>query len=165
MLRPCFCAGYPKTPVYDSGSRPAELVLALAGGQYRPGVYKIALALFCLSIPVLLWFSARSLRLRRLGALLAALFGVLLWWSPPFRQSLEAGEVDRLLGGVMLLLQAALLIRYHQRPDLASIFGLLLANFLGWLASPLFQLLLLPLFLGYYVRVGPAISCSGMAPW
>ena len=35
-----------------------------------------------------------------LGALLAALFGVLLWWSPPFRESLEAGEVDRLLGGV-----------------------------------------------------------------
>src|SRR5262245_56393370 len=28
---PAFYAGYPKTPVFDSGSRPAELFLTLAG--------------------------------------------------------------------------------------------------------------------------------------
>jgi hypothetical protein len=152
---PAFCAGYPKTPVFDGGSRPAELVLAASGGDYRPAVYKIALALFCLSVPWLLWFVCRSLDLSRASAFLAALIGVLLWWSPPVRETLEAGEIDRLLGSLMLLVQAALLIRYHQRPDLASVFGLLLACFLGWLASPVFQLVLLPLFLGYYLSVGP----------
>src|SRR5262245_35127270 len=29
---PAFHAGYPKTPVFDGGSRPAELMLALTGG-------------------------------------------------------------------------------------------------------------------------------------
>src|SRR5436190_2214114 len=33
---PAFYAGYPKTPVFDSGSRPAELFLTLAGGGCRP---------------------------------------------------------------------------------------------------------------------------------
>src|SRR5205823_4870414 len=31
---PAFQAGYPKTPVFDSGSRPAELFLLLAGARY-----------------------------------------------------------------------------------------------------------------------------------
>src|SRR5262245_9345111 len=38
---PAFQAGYPKTPVFDSGSRPAELFLALAGGGYQPAAYKV----------------------------------------------------------------------------------------------------------------------------
>jgi hypothetical protein len=33
---PAFQCGYPATPVFDSGSRPAELFLSLAGGQCRP---------------------------------------------------------------------------------------------------------------------------------
>src|SRR5713226_5171478 len=41
---PAFQAGYPKTPVFDSGSRPAELFLTLAGSEYRPAAYKIGLA-------------------------------------------------------------------------------------------------------------------------
>ena len=36
---PDFQAGYPKTPVFDGGCRPAELFLALAGGQFRPAAY------------------------------------------------------------------------------------------------------------------------------
>src|ERR1700687_3303808 len=44
---PAFQAGYPKTPVFDAGSRPAELFLTLAGGSYRPGAYKIGLGAFC----------------------------------------------------------------------------------------------------------------------
>src|SRR5688572_28999291 len=44
---PGFQAGYPKTPVFDGGSRPAELFLLAAGGEYRPGAYKTGL-LVCL---------------------------------------------------------------------------------------------------------------------
>src|SRR5262245_31625271 len=44
---PAFHAGYLKTPVFDSGSRPAELLLAVAGGHYCPAAYKIGLALVC----------------------------------------------------------------------------------------------------------------------
>jgi hypothetical protein len=35
---PAFQAGYPKTPVFDDGSRPAEALLALVGGGFRPEV-------------------------------------------------------------------------------------------------------------------------------
>src|SRR5262245_25453419 len=38
---PNFEAGYPKTPVFDSGSRPGELFLAFSGGDFRPDYYKI----------------------------------------------------------------------------------------------------------------------------
>src|SRR6516225_1374198 len=48
---PAFQAGYPKTPVFDSGSRPAEMFLSLAGGAYRPAAYKLGLALCCLLVP------------------------------------------------------------------------------------------------------------------
>src|SRR5262245_41466294 len=33
---PYFMAGYPKTPVYDSSSAPAELFQLLAGARYSP---------------------------------------------------------------------------------------------------------------------------------
>ncbi len=151
---PWFYAGYPKTPVFDGGSRPAELALTLGRGRYQPGIYKVGLALFCLSVPGLTYFAARSVGLTRLTSLVAGLLGLVLWWGKPVRDSLEAGDVDLLLASLMLLLQAALLLRYDQRADLTSVFGLFAAGFLGWLASPLAQALLLPLFLGYYLSVG-----------
>src|SRR5438132_13475872 len=57
---PAFYAGYPKTPVFDSGSRPAELFLSLAGGQCKPGAYKIGLAVCCLLVPLVLAGAARG---------------------------------------------------------------------------------------------------------
>jgi hypothetical protein len=46
---PAFQAGYPKTPVFDPGSRPAELFLLAARGS--PAAYKVGLALCCLLVP------------------------------------------------------------------------------------------------------------------
>jgi len=152
---PAFHAGYPKTPIFDGGSRPAELILALAGGQYRPQAYKIGLGLLCLLVPGVVWLTARSLLLPRSRAFLAGLLGVLLWWSPPLRDALEAGDADVLLGGLMLAAEAGFLIRFHQSKDLVSILGLVIAGCLGWLASPLLQVLLVPLLLVYYLSVGP----------
>src|SRR5947209_68786 len=45
---PAFQAGYPKSPVFDSGSRPAELFLSVAGARYDPSAYKLGLASCCL---------------------------------------------------------------------------------------------------------------------
>src|SRR5262245_43656789 len=44
---PFFWLGYPKTPVFDSGSRPAEFFLTFANGDYRPAAYKVGLAICC----------------------------------------------------------------------------------------------------------------------
>src|SRR5947209_20308858 len=37
---PAFQAGYPITPVFDEGARPAALFLTLAGAGFRPAAYK-----------------------------------------------------------------------------------------------------------------------------
>src|SRR5262249_14521100 len=47
---PAFQAGYPKTPVFDSGCRMAELFLTLAGGGYQPAAYKVGLVVCCLAV-------------------------------------------------------------------------------------------------------------------
>src|ERR1700722_5361021 len=52
---PSFHAGYPKTPVFDGGSRPAELALYLVGGSFDPAAYKIGIALVCILAPLSFW--------------------------------------------------------------------------------------------------------------
>jgi hypothetical protein len=151
---PAFHAGYPKTPVFDSGSRPAELLLAFVGGRYCPAAYKIGLALLCVCAPLLLFTAARSVGLERAPACLACALGLLVWWGQPCRDTLESGEVDLLLAALLMLAQAGLLIRYHNDPGLLNWTGVVAAAVLGWFAHPLLMLLLLPLFLIYYLSVG-----------
>jgi len=62
---PAFHAGYPKTPVFDGGSRPAELALAAAGGGWNPAAYKAALAATVAVVPLLLWLTGRGVGLTR----------------------------------------------------------------------------------------------------
>src|SRR5205814_7830747 len=77
---PAFQAGYPKTPVFDSGSRPAELFLYLAGGAYRPAAYKIGIAVAGLLVPVFLAIAARAFGLGRGSSCLAVALGLLICW-------------------------------------------------------------------------------------
>lgn len=151
---PTFHAGYPKTPVFDSGSRPAELVLALVGGRYCPAAYKIGMALVCAVVPLLLFLAARSAGLNRAAACLACLLGLLVWWGQPCRETLESGEVDLLLATLLVLAQSGLLIRYHNDPGPLSWLGIVAASLLGWFAHPVVLALMLPLFLIYYLSVG-----------
>src|SRR5215469_1597768 len=151
---PAFCAGYPKTPVFDSGSRPAELALALAGGAYCPAAYKVMHALLCLTAPGLLFAAARGVGLGRGPACLACALGLLVWWGQPCRDALEAGEVDLLLATLLVLAQAGLLLHYHHSPGPLGLLGVVATAFLGWFAHPLLLILLLPLFLIYYLSVG-----------
>jgi hypothetical protein len=151
---PTFHAGYPKTPVFDSGSRPAELMLALAGGRYCPAVYKVGVALICALVPLFLFVAARGVGLTRAPACLACVFGLLVWWGQPCRESLESGDIDLLLATLLVLAQAGLLIRYHNDPGPLSWLGATGAALLGWFAHPLLLALMMPLFLVYYLSVG-----------
>ena len=151
---PTFHAGYLKTPVFDSGSRPAELLLAVAGGRFCPAAYKIGVALVCALVPLLLFAAARGAGLPRGAAWLACILGLLVWWGQPCRDALEAGEVDLLLASLLVLAQAGLLIRYHSDPGLSNWIGVVGTALLGWFAHPLLMVLMLPLFLIYYLSVG-----------
>ncbi len=151
---PTFHAGYPKTPVFDCGSRPAELMLALAGGRYCPAAYKIGVSLICAIVPLLLFVAARGVGLKRAAACLACVFGLLVWWGQPNREALESGDVDLLLASLLVLAQSGLLIHYHNDPGLKCWLGVVAASLLGWFAHPLLLALMMPLFLVYYLSVG-----------
>jgi hypothetical protein len=152
---PSFYAGYPKTPVFDSGSRPAELVLALTGGRGGAAAYKLGLAALCLGAPLASYFAVRAIRLRRGPACLAALLALLVWWGRPCREALESGTIDLLLAAVLWPLALACLLRYHRVPGPLALTALTLALLLGCFAHlPLFSLFL-PLFFIYYLSTGP----------
>jgi hypothetical protein len=151
---PSFHAGYPKTPVFDSGSRPAELLLILTGGRYRPAVYKIGVALLCALVPLFVFVAARGAGLSRAAACAACLFALLVWWGQPGREAVEAGDADLLWASLFLLAQAGLLLGYHRDPTLRGWLGVVVAALLGWFAHPPLMALFFPLFLIYYLSVG-----------
>jgi hypothetical protein len=151
---PAFHAGYPKTPVFDGGSRPAEVALYLAGAVNHPAPYKVLAALIWGFAPAFFWLAARSAGLVRADAVLAVLLGLLLWWGGPCRQLLDAGDLDLLLAATLVLVQTGLLLRYHQQPGPGSLLGICVTSMVGWFVYPLLMALLYPLFLVYYLTVG-----------
>jgi hypothetical protein len=151
---PAFQAGYPKTPVFDCGSRPAELFLTVGGGDYRPAAYKIGLAVACLLVPLLLLLAARGAGLGRWTSLLAASLGMLIWWGQPCRHLVEAGDLGLLLSGLAALLQVGMLVQFHATARIRAWLGLFASSVLGWFAQPLFFVAVVPLVLVYYLSVG-----------
>jgi hypothetical protein len=151
---PNFQAGYPKTPIFDGGSRPAELFLLLGGGEFLPAAYKIGFAVSCLLVPLVLTFAGRGFGLRGTAAVLAAGLGLLAWWGRPGRDALEVGDLDLLVAGLAALCQYGLLVRWHLFPSPWNWLGAAVAGCMGWYCHPLFFLLLQPLTLIYYLSVG-----------
>jgi hypothetical protein len=152
---PAFQAGYPKTPVFDSGSRPAELFLTLGGGGFSPAAYKIGLAVCCLLVPLLLAIAARGIGLSWAATTLAVFVGLLVWWGDSCRNTLEAGDLDLLMGGLFASAFVGLLLAFDRAPRLYAWIGLLLTATFGWFTHPFLFLLLFPLLLIYYLGVGP----------
>jgi hypothetical protein len=151
---PAFQAGYPKTPVFDSGSRPAEAFIYLVNGRFQPSAYKVGFALCCLAAPLLLYVAAWAAGLGETASCLATLVSLLVWWGAPGRQLLDRGDLDVLLAGLAALLHAGFLIRFHQWAGPGSWLGILISTWLGWYAEPMIFLSVLPLLLIYYLSVG-----------
>src|SRR5262249_49934123 len=106
---PAFDGGYPQTPVFDSGSPPAEVFLGLAGGAYCPAAYKLGLAGCCLLVPWLLVTACRGTGLGPAATFLATAAGLLVWWGDQGRRALEAGDLDLYLAALAFLAHAGLL--------------------------------------------------------
>lgn len=157
---PAFQAGYPKTPVYDSGSRPAEFFLIWGRGEYRPHFYKIGLACTWILVPIGLWLAASSLGMVGGVRGLAVLLALLAWWGRPAAALTGAGDLDLLLGSVALLVLASLLARLHCRPTALTFVGVFVAATLSWFTHPVLCLLYAPVVLIYYVSFGPRHSVA-----
>lgn len=111
---PSFQAGYLKTPIFDSGSRPAELFYLIGGPT--PASYKMGLWACCLLAPMALALAARGANLPPSASCLAAILACALWWSPPARELLLAGDIDLLVGGAISAMYLAWLARYSRSP-------------------------------------------------
>ncbi|HEV3142801.1 MAG TPA: hypothetical protein VGZ47_02840 [Gemmataceae bacterium] len=144
-------AGYPKTPIFDSGSQPAELFLLL--GQERSAAYKIGLAFCCMLVPLLFATSARMVGLGAGSSCLTAALGQLLWWSGPVQQLLLEGSLDWLLAGLLLVLHMAMLVRFQRDSDPLACAGFGLTAALGWFCHPILWAGFAPLFLLFYLVV------------
>lgn len=152
---PAFQAGYPKTPVFDGSSRPAELFLLLAGGQFSPRAYKIGLAVCLGLVPLAVALAAWGIGLRPGPILLASALAALLCWGKPCRAMIQAGDIDLLLAALAALVQVGLLVRFDRRPGPLSWVGLLVSGCLGCFAQPLlFLTLMLVLLPIYYLGAG-----------
>jgi hypothetical protein len=152
---PAFQAGYPKTPVFDPGSRPAELFLTLVGGRFKPEAYKIGFAACCAILPVFFWAAARGMGFERATSCVATALGIIVCWGDPCRELLEAGDLDLFLAGLADLATLGFLVKFHRDSGLKAWLGLVIAGSLGWYALPVVYFCLLPLSLVYYFTAGP----------
>ncbi len=149
-----FQGAYLKTPVFN-GSRFAELFLFVGGDSLtQAAIYKLGLAAMCLLVPLLLLLAGRAVGLGPWATGWATAIGLLIWWGPAGRQTLEMGDSDFLLAALAALAQVALLVRFHQAPGVLVWIGLAATAWLSWFAHPLIFPVLLFLLLGYYLTVG-----------
>jgi hypothetical protein len=151
---PAFQAGYPKTPVFDSGSRPAELFSFLVNGRFQPSAYKIGFAVCCVAAPLVLYVAAWASGLGGATSVLATVLGLMVWWGLPGRELLEKGDLDVILAGLAALLHVGFLIRFHQFPGPLAWLGLVFTGWLGWFADAMIFVPVVPLVLIYYLSVG-----------
>jgi hypothetical protein len=172
---PQFQAGYPKTPVFDGGSRPAELFLFLGGGTYRPAAYKLGLFAFLLLIPVAFVVAARGAGLPAGAAILSGCGGILLGWSTTVRQMIIEGQLDLLGAGLAGVVLVPWLARYARTLGVDAWLVLASTGTIGWYFQPLIWVGLSPVILAYYIvfapRLGPAwhlglagVTFVGIAP-
>lgn len=159
---PSFQAGYPKTPVFDGGCRPAEFVLMLARLFDRHPtlerevvICKLGLVGVCLLVPIAFALSARGAGASSAGCVLAAMLGVLLWWTPTVRMMFDAGEIDVLLGGLCGIGFCGGLAWYHRHPGPSGWLVLASLTIAGWYSHPLVCLAFFPFAAGYYLSLAP----------
>ena len=152
---PHFQAGYPKTPVFDSGSRPAELFLYAFPTRTPAAAYKLGLFLLCAVVPLVFAGGGRGFGLPAPAACLAGAGGCLVWWSPPVRGLLGAGQIDALALGLAWIAFGGGLARYAADPGLMGWSLMAGASLLGWYVHPVGWLGVLPMVAVYYLVSAP----------
>jgi len=152
---PAFQAGYPKTPVFDGGSRPAEFFALVGGPGYNPAAYKLGVFLFLLLVPIAFIAAARGAGLSAGAAVLAGCLGMLVGWSPPVRHMLEDGQLDFLAAGLGAAVFVPWLGRYAKMPCMESWLVLATLAAVGWYAHPLVWISLAPVLFIFYLVFAP----------
>ena len=157
---PAVQAGYPKTPIFDNGVRPAELFLVWDRSAPPAAAYKLGVFISFLCVPLVFVLAARGFGLSCAGACLAAIGGCLISWSVGVRAILDAGQMDLLLAGMAVMLFLGGLVRYTLDAGLTAWFLLTSATVFGWMIHPVVCLGMLPLFAVFYIIAAPRHGLS-----
>jgi len=152
---PNFQAGYPKTPVFDAGSRPAELFLAFSGEAFDASRYKWGVFVICTMVPLIFVAAARNFGVRPAGSILAGACGAMLWWLPEVQTLLKAGQLDLLLCGLAEIAFLGGLARYSTDAGPTAWLSMVFASVLGWYVQPLAWLGTIPVLALYYLLNAP----------
>lgn len=145
---PCFMAGYPQTPIWDSSSNPSIVFQALAGGGYHPGAYNrglLACSIFALAcIPAGAIAAGLTVPEALAATVVAWLYfhggwPEMLWRSGLFAFTTASG---------LLVLLIGLLCRFDRKPNGASWAALTATGALLWLAHVMGPILALGAVLG-----------------
>lgn len=152
---PWFQAGYLKTPVFDGGCRPAEVMLALAGGGYDPAAYKWGWFASLVLMPLAYVLAGRGLGFPAGASCLAGVAGLTVLWTDPVRNLFDSGDLDILAAGLAGMVFVAWLARYTTQLALDAWFVLAFVSVVGWYCHPLIWLSLLPLVTLYYLVYAP----------
>lgn len=151
---PAYHAGYPKTPWFDAGSKPAELFQYLAGSRFSPPAYKLGVALSWAMIPLVLALAAWAAGLNPAAVAFATLAAVVVCWSDCGRELLGHGDLDFILSGTAAALAFGLAIAYQTRANVAVWFALTVAMAATVFFQVLVPLVLIPVILVYYFTAG-----------
>jgi hypothetical protein len=161
---PAYQAGYPKTPVFDGGCRPAEFVLfiaALVNGdpeaplESETASYKLGLVAISLLVPLAFAASLRGMGAGGSATILAAAAGTVLWWTPPVRALFDAGELDLLLAGLCGVAFGGALAWYHRHPGPRAWLVMTGLAVVGWYSHPIVWAAFAPLVAIFYLSLAP----------
>lgn len=151
---PSFQAGYPKTPVFDSGCRFSEVAHYCRGTPFCPAAYKIGFAIGCLWPPLLMVVAGRGIGLSPAACCFMGLLGSGLWWTEPIRSRVLHGDGQMQLASLFAAVHLAWLTRFARWPGLDSWVTLTLSGAAVWFLHPVVGLALVPLVVAYYCWAG-----------
>ena len=149
---PTFQIGYPKTPVYDPGSRMAECFLLVSGTHPMAG-YKIGVLSLGLLVPIAFALMSYGLMFRAGACCLSALLASWLWWTPGIHELIEQGATDLIIGAIFAGIHLCWWIRFSEEPWIHS-WGVLTLSAIGlWYTQPWLGMTLFPAILCWYLWV------------
>jgi hypothetical protein len=137
---PSAYAGYPRTPVFDAESRPAEWFQLLVRRRFGAAAYKAGMAICYWLMPFILWAAAVVRPTCRWCAVLTAGLAVLAAWSGAALDLIESGDWCLPFMATIAVFGLALFARWNDRPCALCWCGLALVTTLGWFVQPAFCL-------------------------
>jgi hypothetical protein len=147
---PYFMAGYPKTPVYDSSSGPAELFQLAIPGSYSPRAYKIGIALLIALVPVAIGLAGWGYEMTLPKLVCVLCCTVWFWWVGFADMLTRTGLVAFVWASALAVLVPGLFMRWATERGWTSWLALAVATALGIQAHSIFPLMVVaPLLLGY----------------